>query len=161
MKISKDDLKSAIGIFWGIGLVAAVAESVDDNLLLAPFGATSIIAFLTPEAKFAQPYNIVVGYTITSLVGLIVGYTLGNDWATYALAVSTAMIIKVLFNAVHPPSAAMPIILINAANNGSSIISYVAYDVLPGLLLLVGAAIIYNHFILHRDYPIWHRSNIS
>lgn len=155
MKISKDEIKSAIGVFWGIGLVAAVAESVDDNLLLAPFGATSVIAFLTPESKFAQPYNIVLGYTITSLVGLLVAYNLGHNWFTYALAVSLAMIVKVLFNAVHPPSAAMPIILINAKS--SNILAYVFQDVIPGLLLLVAAAVIYNHFILRRDYPLWRR----
>lgn len=155
MKISKDEIKSAIGIFWGIGLVAAIAESVDDNLLLAPFGATSVIAFLTPESKFAQPYNIVLGYSITSVVGLLVGYNLGNNWATYAFAVSMAMLVKVLFNAVHPPSAAMPIILINA--NKTNILAYVIHDVIPGLLILVGAAIVYNHFILRKDYPLWRR----
>ena len=43
--MKKDELLSAIGIFFGIGIVALVSDSIDDNLLLAPFGATSIIAF--------------------------------------------------------------------------------------------------------------------
>ena len=43
--MKKDEILSAIGIFFGIGIVALVSKSIDNNLLLAPFGATSIIFF--------------------------------------------------------------------------------------------------------------------
>ncbi len=156
--IKKDDILSAIGIFCGIGLVSYVARSIDNNLLLAPFGATSIIAFLTPDSEFAQPRNIILGYCITSSVGLTAIYLLGHNWFSYALAVAIAMLVKVAFNAVHPPSAAMPIILLQ--DNDSGVLAYVLFDVLPGLLLLVSTAIIYNRYLLHKDYPVWRRKQL-
>ncbi len=156
--ISKDEIEAAVGIFLGIGMVALVSKSIDDNFLLAPFGATSIIAFFKYDSEFAQPRNIILGYLITSVVGVLTVYTLGHNWFSYALGVAVAMLIKVQCNAVHPPSAAMPIILIQIKE--STMIGYLIYEAMPGLVLLVAVAIIYNRYILHKDYPLW-RSKIS
>lgn len=155
--MNKNSILSAIGIFLGIGVVALVSKSIDTNLLLAPFGATSIIAFLLYDSDYAQPRNIILGYIITSIVGLIVVFLLGHTWIVYALAVAIAMLVKVYFNAVHPPSAPMPIILLQ--ENQYGIIHYFLFDVIPGICLLVFVAVLYNRFILQRDYPIWSRSH--
>lgn len=153
--MKKDELLSAIGIFFGIGIVALVSDSIDDNLLLAPFGATSIIAFLLYDSEYAQPRNIILGYIITSIVGILIAHILGHNWIVYALGVAIAMLVKSWFKAIHPPSAAMPIILLKANEQG--IVHYFLFDVVPGICLLVLIAIIYNRFILHRDYPLWRR----
>lgn len=153
--MKKDEILSAIGIFFGIGIVALVSKSIDTNLLLAPFGATSIIAFLLYDSEYAQPRNIILGYIITSIVGILMAYILGHNWIVYALGVAIAMLVKSWFKAIHPPSAAMPIILLKANEQG--IINYFLFDVIPGICLLVFIAIVYNRFILHRDYPLWHR----
>lgn len=153
--MKKEEILSAIGIFFGIGIVALVSKSIDDNLLLAPFGATSIIAFLLYDSEYAQPRNIILGYIITSIVGILVVYILGHNWIVYALGVAIAMLVKSWFKAIHPPSAAMPIILLKANEQG--IIYYFLVDVIPGICLLVFIAVIYNRFILHRDYPLWNR----
>ncbi len=155
--IRKEELTAAVGIFIGIGLVALISTSLDDNLLLAPFGATSVIAFLVSDSEFAQPRNIILGYILTSITGIAVVFFLGNSWYDYALGVAAAMLVKSLFNAVHPPSAAMPIILIQINGNVDSIIYYVYADVLPGLFILVLSAVVYNKYILHKDYPLWRR----
>lgn len=151
--MKRDEILAAIGIFLGIGTVSLVAKSVDNNILLAPFGATSIIAFLLYDSEYAQPRNIILGYIITSVVGITVVYILGHNWIVYALAVAIAMLVKSWFKAIHPPSAAMPIILLRANEQG--IIHYFFCDVMPGNCLLVAVAIIYNRFILGKDYPLW------
>lgn len=156
--INKEEIEAAVGIFLGIGMVALVSKSIDDNLLLAPFGATSIIVFLKYDSEFAQPRNIILGYLITSIVGVLTVYILGHNWFAYALSVSSAMLIKVEYNAVHPPSAAMLIILIQIKE--STMIGYLIYEAMPGLILLVAVAIIYNRYILHKDYPLW-RTKVS
>lgn len=156
--IRKEDIEAAVGIFLGIGMVALVSKSIDDNLLLAPFGATSIIAFLKYDSEFAQPRNIILGYFITSVVGVLTVYVLGHNWFSYALAVSLAMLVKVQCNAVHPPSAAMPIILIQTKE--STMLGYLIYEAAPGLILLVAVAIIYNRYVLCKNYPLW-RNKIS
>ena len=86
--MKKDEILSAIGIFFGIGIVALVSKSIDNNLLLAPFGATSIIAFLLYDSEYAQPRTIILGYIITSIVGILMAYILGHNWIVYALGVA-------------------------------------------------------------------------
>ena len=69
--MKRDEILAAIGIFLGIGTVSLVAKSVDNNILLAPFGATSIIAFLLYDSEYAQPRNIILGYIIFKGVSAI------------------------------------------------------------------------------------------
>ena len=45
-------------------------------------------------------------------------YILGHNWIVYALGVAIAMLVKSWFKAIHPPSAAMPIILLKANEQG-------------------------------------------
>ena len=105
--------------------------------------------------KYLNLSQIIVSSNITSIVGILMAYILGHDWIVYALGVALAMLVKSWFKAIHPPSAAMPIILLKANEQG--IINYFLFDVIPGICLLVFIAIVYNRFILHRDYPLWHR----
>lgn len=144
---------AAFGATIGIGAVAALSSSMEYNFLLAPFGATSIIAFLTYDSDFARPKNILGGYIVTSVIGVGVAVLLGHSWWTYALGVGLAMLAKVLLRVVHPPSAAMPILLIHA--NESNLMEFVVESVFPGLLLLVMIAVVYNRYILRNGYPIW------
>ena len=39
-------------------------------------------------------------------------------------------------------------------------IGYLIYEAMPGLVLLVAVAVIYNRYVLHKDYPLW-RSKTS
>lgn len=149
----RDTLLAVVGATIGIGAVAAVSSSIEYNILLAPFGATSIIVFLTHDSNFARPKNILGGYIVTSIIGVAVAGLLGHSWWSYALGVGLAMWVKVLLRVVHPPSAAMPILLLHA--NETDLLVYVAESVIPGLLLLIAIAIIYNRYILRNGYPIW------
>ncbi|MDL2280929.1 HPP family protein [Selenomonadales bacterium OttesenSCG-928-I06] len=151
--LDKQSIFAAIGIFISIGAVSLLADTMHNQLLLAPFGATSIIAFLTPGAKYATPKNIICSYIVTAIIGVAVAYFMGHIWWTYAFGVGLALIVKKMFDVVHPPSAAIPIILIRAQEGTA--FSLALDSVLPGLLILVGIAIIYNRYILKNDYPLW------
>lgn len=153
-KLKKTDWQAGLGIIMAIGLVSGLANSIHYDLLLAPFGATSIIAFAAPKSEFAAPRNIIGGYVLTVLVGVGIALTLGHNWWTYALGVAAAMLLKKTFNVMHPPSAAIPIIIINI-NNDYAMLEFAIESVLPGLLLLVLIAVIYNRFILKNGYPVW------
>ena len=151
--LDKQSILAAIGIVISIGLVSLLADTMHNQLLLAPFGATSIIAFLTPTAKYAMPKNIICSYIVTAIIGLLVASLLGHSWWTYALGLGLSLIFKKMFDIIHPPSAAIPIILIRAQEGTA--FTLVLDSVLPGLLILVVIAIIYNRYIIKTDYPIW------
>lgn len=75
-KLKKTDWQAGLGIIMAIGLVSGLANSIHYDLLLAPFGATSIIAFAAPKSEFAAPRNIIGGYVLTVLVGVGIALTL-------------------------------------------------------------------------------------
>ncbi|SEG75249.1 HPP family protein [Vibrio hangzhouensis] len=52
-----------------MGLIGETSK--DWGLLMAPFGASCVIAFGLPNSPLAQAKNIVLGYLITILVGLV------------------------------------------------------------------------------------------
>ncbi len=153
-RITKEDWQAAFGIALAIGLVSLLSLSVSYNFLLAPFGATSVIAFLAHDSEFAAPKNILGGYFTTSIVGAGVALFLGHSWWSYALGVAAAMLVKKFFGVVHPPSAAIPILIISM-ENGRAMLYFVLESILPGLLVLVGTAIFYNRYILKNGYPLW------
>lgn len=153
-KLQKADWQAAFGIVLAIGCVSGLADSMHYDLLLAPFGATSVIAFAAYQSNFAAPRNIIGGYVVTSLIGVGTALLLGHTWWTYALGVAAAMLVKKWLNVMHPPSAAIPIIIINISND-AAMLEFALGSVLPGLSVLVTTAVIYNRFILKNGYPLW------
>ena len=152
-RLSRADFEAALGVILSIGFVSGISSSMEYNFLLAPFGATSVIAFLTHDSQFAAPKNILCGYLITSVTGVAVAFLLGHSWWTYAFGVAAAMLLKKACNTVHPPSAAMPILLISI--DEKSLLHFALESVLPGLLVLVLTAIVYNRYLLKNGYPLW------
>lgn len=142
-----------MGIGIAIGLVAGISSSLQYHFLLAPFGATAVIAFLLSDTPAAAPKRILGGYLVTSIIGVGVAIVLGHSWWTYALGVALAMLIKKMLDVVHPPSAAVPILLISL--DEGKLFEFVADDLLPGLAVLVGVAIVYNRYIVRNGYPLW------
>lgn len=128
---------------------------MESHFLLAPFGATGVIAFLTHDSEFAAPKNIFCGYLITSVIGVAVAFLLGHSWWTYAFGVAAALLLKKACNTVHPPSAAMPILLISIEDQ--KLLQFALESVLPGLLVLIFTAIVYNRYLIKNGYPLWSR----
>jgi CBS-domain-containing membrane protein len=77
------------------GLGSAIATLVLFSLaqwsglafVMAPFGATCVLAFALPESPLSQPRSIVGGHVIATTVGLAVGSLLGISPWTMARAV--------------------------------------------------------------------------
>lgn len=158
-KLEKSDFQAAFGIMLGIGMVSGLSSSVEYNFLLAPLGATSVIAFLAYDSEFAAPRNIVGGYCATSVVGVGTALFLGHTWWSYALGVALAMLIKRALGVVHPPSAAVPIIIISMEDR-QAMLEFALESVLPGVLVLAATAVVYNRYILKLDYPLWDRQAV-
>jgi len=137
-----------------IAIIAGISSLLGHNILLAPLGATSVIAFLGYQTKFAYPRNILYGYSITCLIGILSALYFETNWFTFAFAIGLSILVQTIFDVVHPPSAAMPIILMSMTEP-HEIFSIIFKALLPGILLMVFVAIIFNHYILENDYPLW------
>lgn len=83
--------------FWLLGTLHA-------PLIVASLGGSSVILFGTPENVMAQPRNFIGGHFLSSLVGLIYLYVLGDSHFAMAVATATAFALMLATRTVHSPA---------------------------------------------------------
>jgi CBS-domain-containing membrane protein len=141
---------SGLGGFIAISLLAEAAANWHTLLLIAPFGASCVLAFGLPQSPLAQPRNIIGGHLISTTIGLITFWLLGSQPLAFGVAVGVAIAAMELTGTLHPPAGADPIVVIMAKSSWTFLIS----PVLSGAIAIVVLAIVYHRVISHRPYPI-------
>src|ERR1700760_227609 len=66
-----------LGGFVAIGAISLLGHLTSSPLLIAPFGASSVLLFGAPDSAFAQPRNLVLGHLLSAAVGLTVCWFAG------------------------------------------------------------------------------------
>ena len=118
-------------------------------LLIAPFGASCVLAFAIPQSPLAQPRNVVGGHLISTMAGLIVLGLFGVTPLGLALGVGLAIASMVLTGTLHPPAGADPIVVMLAAASWS----FLFVPVLLGAATIVLVAIAYHRLVTGKTYP--------
>ncbi|PRY03132.1 HPP family protein [Pontibacter ummariensis] len=140
---------SALGGLLAIALIAMLTQLSAVPFLMAPFGATCVLAFGVPDSPLAQPRNIIGGHFLSAFIGLLCLHLLGTDWFSLAVGVSLAIGMMQLTGTTHPPAGANPIVVILAKAKWSFLFS----PVLSGALVLVVVALLFNNASKARRYP--------
>jgi CBS domain-containing membrane protein len=156
-------LRACIGA--GIGLTLCIflvrltrvplaAEGPDPTLLLiAPLGATTMLAFAVPSSPLAQPWSALVGNTVSALVGVAVIMTVHEPWLAMGLSVTCAMLAMMLLRATHPPAAGVALGVVLTAETVRPLgFSYAFSPVMLDTALLLLVAVGYNR-LTGRVYP--------
>lgn len=156
-------LRSCIGAGVGLTLCTFLvrltmapvdAEGPDPSLLLiAPLGATAMLAFAVPSSPLAQPWSALVGNTVSALVGVAVVLTVDEPWLALGLSVTLAMIAMMLLRATHPPAAGIALGTVLTAESVREVgFSYVFSPVFLDTALLLIVAVAFNR-LTGRVYP--------
>jgi CBS-domain-containing membrane protein len=103
---------SGLGGFLVILLLAQLTRNLHALLLIAPFGASCVLAFALPQSPLAQPRNLIGGHLISTAIGLAVFSWLGTSPVSFGLAVGLAIAAMQLTGTLHPPAGADPIVVI-------------------------------------------------
>ncbi len=140
---------SGIGGILGIGMIGYLTHISNIIIIMAPFGATCVLAFAIPESPLAQPRNIIGGHLISTFIGLVCLYLLGNSWWSVAIAVGLSISLMLLTRTTHPPAGADPIVVILTTQGWAFLLT----PVLVGSILLVVIAVLFNNLIKDRQYP--------
>ncbi|MGF6773652.1 CBS-domain-containing membrane protein [Paraburkholderia sp. GAS199] len=136
-----------IGGTLAIGVLGALAKLTGLPLLIAPFGASSVLLFAAPDSAFAQPRNLVFGHLIAAAIGLAVFWIAGAGVWQAAVAVGAAIAAMQLTRTVHPPAGADPLVIMLA---GGVAPSFLVLPILAGVLLLQIMALLFNGAIRKR-----------
>ncbi|RLP79939.1 HPP family protein [Xanthobacter tagetidis] len=142
-------MKSGAGGMLGMGLVAGLAAFTELPFLIAPFGASAVLLFAHPATPLAQPANVVGGYALAAMVGLVLTLLFpAAVWAA-ALGVGLAIALMLAFRVSHPPAGAVPILMVLSPGDPMALSGVVV----TGSLALVALAILYHRVPPRHDYP--------
>ena len=145
----KDVCLTGLGVAAAIAALGGLSLWAHSPALIAPFGASAVIAFLIPESPFSQPRSIIGGHLTASLIGLAVAHLLPAGPVAVGVAVGLAAIAMALTRTVHPPAGADPIVIALTSPGWSFLLA----PVLLGAVLLTVAAVVFHRLRGHRAYP--------
>lgn len=140
---------------WLASLLAISALSLISawshyGLVVAPFGASSVLLFGHPSSPLAQPRNIVLGNSLAALASVVCVALLGSTPWSMGLAVGLAIALGQTLRCLHPPAGAVALlgVLLHARP------SFVLMPVLSGSLLLTLLAVLFSRLDGRSDpYP--------
>ena len=126
-------------------------------MLVAAFGASSVLVFAAPGSPLAQPRNLVLGNSISALVGVCVARMFVGGalpWLAPGIAVGLAIFCMCLAGVTHPPGGAFALIaIIGGPVVRAQDFLYVLLPALSGSLVLLLVAMLCNNLHPTRQYP--------
>lgn len=151
-------LRGGLGALVGIAVAALAAKVVPGGpealpYIVAPMGATAVLLFAAPASPLAQPWSVLVGNIVSTLVGVTAGQVFDDVTVAASVAVAASIALMMALRCVHPPGGACALF---AAVGGSAVAEQgFAFAVLPVgvntvVLLFVGALV---NNLTGRPYP--------
>lgn len=143
-------LAAWLGGLLAITLLGLISAWSHYPLVVAPFGASTVLLFGHPLSPLAQPRNIVLGNTIGAAVSVACVHWLGSSAWVMGLSVGLTIALGQRLRCLHPPAGAVALlgVLLNAKP------LFVLTPVFIGSLLLTGMAVAFNRVhALPERYP--------
>lgn len=132
-----------------IAILALLTNWTSELWIMAPFGASCVLAFGLWDSPLAQPRNIIGGHLLSTAVGLAVDHLIGGGIIGMSLGVGLAIGLMALTKTTHPPAGADPLVVIAAGSGWSFLFA----PVLLGAVVVVAAALLINNLDPKRRYP--------
>ena len=145
-----------IGILAYITFQSILAGTNYGFWLAASFGSSVVVVFGYPENEFAQPKNVLLGHLLCTLVGIIFVtlFNITQDRSIFYLAIGLAVGISVMlmmaFKVTHPPAGGNTIVVMLTQNS----LQFLIFPIMVGAITIIIGGIIYNRFILKKNYPL-------
>lgn len=142
-------LVAGLGGSLAIWLLAQLAQTLEQALLIAPFGASCVLLFALPQSPLAQPKNVIGGHLLSASVGLLVLTLVGHGPFACGLGVGMAIAVMRFTGTLHPPAGADPLVVIMAGVGWT----FLGFPILAGTIALVLLALLYHRLVSRRAYP--------
>jgi CBS domain-containing membrane protein len=158
----RDRGSATVGAFLGIFLTGAisyqfVASVPGLSLLIAPMGASAVLLFAVPSSPLAQPWPVLGGNVISSLVGMGCAQMIADPALAAGSAVGLAILVMSLLRCLHPPGGATALLaVVGEPAIADAGLSFAVLPVALNSLLMIAAAWVFHKFSRH-SFP--HRGN--
>ena len=144
-----------IGILAYITFQSVLAGSVYGLWMAASFGSSVVVVFGYPENEFAQPKNVLLGHLLCAFIGIlfVTLFKISQDRTIFFLAIGIAVGFSVMLmmalKITHPPAGGNTIVVILTQDS----FHFLLFPVMVGAITIIIGGIIYNRFILKKNYP--------
>ena len=143
--------RSFIGGLIAISCLGILSNLSTYPLLIAPFGASTVLLFGAPNSPLAQPRNLILGNLIGAISAVLCVFLLGSSPLASGIAVGLAIGLGQTFRCLHPPAGAVA--LLGVLLKASPI--FILIPVLSGSLILLGIAFVFHRFQnREKSYPL-------
>ena len=145
-----------IGILAYITFQSVLAGTNYGLWLAASFGSSVVVVFGYPENEFAQPKNVLLGHLLCALVGIIFVtlFNITQDRSIFFIAIGLAVGISVMlmmaFKITHPPAGGNTIVVMLTQDS----FQFLVFPLMAGAITIIIGGVIYNRFILKKNYPL-------
>jgi CBS domain-containing membrane protein len=107
----RDRLVACVGATICLALTIVVyaelpLRTADLPIIVAPLGASAVLVFAVPASPLAQPWPVVGGNIISTLVGVAAFYAIPQVSIAAGAAVGAAILVMSLLRCLHPPGGA-------------------------------------------------------
>ncbi len=110
-RLTSQPWKPALGAGLAIALLASLNQIGLFPYLIAPLGASATLVWLVPNSPLARARAVIGGSLISAVIGLGVLTILSpTPWAI-GLAVALAIFAMVVFDVLHAPAGALPLVI--------------------------------------------------
>ncbi|MBJ6122640.1 HPP family protein [Sphingomonas mollis] len=153
-----DRLLACIGAAVCITLTMVVCAQLplttgDLPIIVAPLGASAVLVFAVPASPLAQPWPVVGGNIISTLIGVAAFHAIPQVTIAAGIAVGGAILVMSLLRCLHPPGGAAALTAV-IGSHGIHDAGYAFAFAPVGInsIALVSLATVF-HRMTARNYP--------
>lgn len=143
-------VKAGIGATFAISLVGVLAMLTGLPLLIAPFGATTVLLFGQPASPFSQPANIVGGYLTAAIIASAALSLFPGSWEAAAVAIGITIAVMATLRITHPPAGAIPLVAFASHFD----LLMLAVVIVAGSIMLIAIGVLYHLIPPRQQYPL-------
>ena len=147
--------RASLGALLGMGICSIFLHAVagSGHWILVPLAGTIVIVYVQPHSPVAQPWSILGSYLVSCVVGFICSFWLAPAQLAVTLAVASSIWLMVRFRCIHPPGAAMALLIVLDGPHSNAGMAQLAVQVVLNLGVALGSTLLISNFILRRPYP--------
>lgn len=125
-------------------------------VLIASFGASTILCVCTPDALYGQPRNVLLGNMLAAFAGVSSHLLFGDSPQAAIFSVAAAGALMHITDTMHPPGGATALLAVLGSPEVQALgYYYVFMPVGLGSLVLVVLALILNNLVRPHSYPLY------
>ena len=150
----RSTLAALVGLLVATALAWFLPIPFGERWLIAPIGASAVILFAAPHSPMAQPWSVIGGYLVATLVASLCIAALPEYPPVAAvLAVAGSIGLMAWLRCLHPPGGALAFVVVYG--HGGSLAQALQTMLEVGLdaAYLMLAALIANNLLFRRRYP--------